>query len=170
VNLVSPQGATAPMAGPASAATGGLALAMQMQDAFAGVAEHVFPRVVGIAGWVKDPAWTDQRLRAEKGDGWMVANADLFRYPGFRRIRTGSGFILDDEGFIVSADALVRDDAGALVPLVEAELSDDSRVPCAIVGNEPMLDLASCGSRAARRATCRRSRSATATASRRAIG
>ena len=142
VNLVSPQGATAPMAGPGSAATGGLALAMQMQDAFAAVAERVFPRVVGISGWVKDPAWTDQRLRAEKGDGWMVANADLFRYPGFRRIRTGSGFIVDDEGFVVSADALVRDDAGALVPLVEAELSDESRVPCAIVGNEPLLDLA----------------------------
>jgi S1-C subfamily serine protease/mono/diheme cytochrome c family protein len=141
VNLVSPQGATAPMAGPGSAATGGLALAMQMQDAFAAVAERVFPRVVGISGWVKDPTWTDQRLRAEKGDGWMVANADLFRYPGFRRIRAGSGFIVDDEGFVVSADALVRDDAGALVPLVEAEISDESRVPCAIVGNEPMLDL-----------------------------
>jgi serine protease Do len=42
----------------------------------------------------------------------------------------------------VSADSLVRDDAGALVPLVEAEQSDESRVPCAIVGNEPMLDLA----------------------------
>jgi S1-C subfamily serine protease/mono/diheme cytochrome c family protein len=142
VNLVSPHGVTAPMAGPGSAATGGLALAMQMQDAFAAVAERVFPRVVGISGWVKDPTWTDQRLRAEKGDGWMVANADLFRYPGFRRIRTGSGFIVDDEGFVVSADALVRDDTGALVPLVEAELSDESRVPCAIVGNEPMLDLA----------------------------
>jgi S1-C subfamily serine protease/mono/diheme cytochrome c family protein len=141
-NLVSPHGATAPMAGPASAATGGLALAMQMQDAFASVAERVFPRVVGISSWVKDPTWTDQRLRAEKGDGWVVANADQFRYLGFRRIHVGSGFIVDDEGFVVSADSVVRDDAGALVPLVEVELPDESRVPGAIVGNEPMLDLA----------------------------
>src|SRR5262249_27039958 len=94
VNLVSPQAATAPVAGSGNAATGGLALAMQMQDAFASVAERVFPRVVGISGWVKDPTWTDQRLRAEKGDGWMVANADLFRYPGFRRIHAGSGFLV----------------------------------------------------------------------------
>ena len=142
VNLVSPQGATAPLAGPDVGNPGGLAFALQMQDAFASVAERVFPRVVGVGSYVRDPAWTDERLRAQHGDGWMVANADALRYPGFRRIRTGSGFLIDDEGFVVSADHLVRDDAGAIVPLLEVELPGETRVPCAVVGAEPMLDLA----------------------------
>jgi S1-C subfamily serine protease len=142
VNLVSAAGTPAPLAGPAAEATGGLGLALQMQDAFASVAERVFPRVVGVGAYVRDPAWTDQRVRTERGDGWMVANADLFRHPGFRRVRTGSGFLIDDAGFAVTADHLVRDDAGALLPLVEIELPGETRVPCAVVGAEPMLDLA----------------------------
>ena len=142
VNLVSPQGGSAPLAGPDAATTGGLALALQMQDAFASVAERVSPRVVGVGAYVRDPGWTDEQLRARHGDGWMVANADLLRYPGFRRIRAGSGFLIDDDGFVVSADHLVRDDAGAIAPLVEVELPDETHVPIAVVGAEPMLDLA----------------------------
>ena len=142
VNLVSAQGEVAPLAGPDVANAGGLALALQMQDAFASVADRVFPRVVGVASYVRDPSWTDQRLRAEHGDGWMVANADTLRYPGFRRIRSGSGLLIDDEGYVVTSDHLVRDDAHALVPLVEVELHDETRTACAIVGTEPMLDLA----------------------------
>ena len=142
MNLVSARGEVAPLAGPDVANAGGLTLALQMQDAFASVAERVFPRVVGVAGYVRDPSWTDARLRAEHGDGWMAANADALRYPGFRRIRTGSGLLIDDEGHVVTGDHLVRDDARALVPLVEVELHDETRTACAIVGTEPMLDLA----------------------------
>ena len=142
VNLVSAAGTTAPLAGPDAQATGALGLAVQMQDAFASVAERVFPRVVGVGSYVRDPAWTDQQLRAKHGDGWMVANADAIRHPGFRRLRTGSGFLIDDDGFAITADHLVRDEAGALLPLVEIELPGETRVPVAVIGAEPMLDLA----------------------------
>jgi S1-C subfamily serine protease/mono/diheme cytochrome c family protein len=142
VNLLSPQGQVAPLAGTDVANAGGLALALQMQDAFASVAERLFPRVVGVAGYVRDPAWTDERLRHEHGDGWMAANADALRYPGFRRIRTGSGLLMDDDGYVLTGDHLVRDDAGGLTELVEVELHDETRIVSAVVGAEPMLDLA----------------------------
>jgi hypothetical protein len=77
---------------------------------------------------VRDSSWTDERLRAEHGDGWMNANADALRYPGFRRIRTGSGVLVDDEGYVLTDDHLVRDDDRALAPLVEVELHDQTRI------------------------------------------
>jgi S1-C subfamily serine protease/mono/diheme cytochrome c family protein len=142
VTLVSPAGLTAPLAGEDVAASGGLGLALQLQDAFAGVAARVFPRTVGIAGYVRDPAWVQERLHVERGDGWIAANLDALRYPGFRRVRTGSGMLLDDEGFVATSNHLVRDDAGGLVALVEIELEDETRTVATIVGSEPMLDLA----------------------------
>jgi S1-C subfamily serine protease/mono/diheme cytochrome c family protein len=140
-NLVSPAGDAAPLAGLATAPSGGLALALQLQDVFAGIAEKVGPRIVGVTSFLRDPSWTSERLQQERGDGWMVANADAVRHSGFRPYRTGSGLLLDD-GIIASSDHLIRDDAGKVVPFVEVELHDESRVPTAVVGAEPMLDLA----------------------------
>jgi S1-C subfamily serine protease/mono/diheme cytochrome c family protein len=136
--------ASAPSAGGALAGTptGGLALALQLQDVFAGIAERIGPRVVGITGFVRDPTWTTERLQTEHGDAWMAANADAVRYPGFRPVRRGSGLLVDDEGFVVACAHVVRDDAGTPVALAEIELSDDTRAAGALVGAEPMLDFA----------------------------
>jgi S1-C subfamily serine protease/mono/diheme cytochrome c family protein len=141
VNLVTASGDVAPLAGPDGASAGALTSALQLQDAFASVAERLFPRVVGVTGYVRDPAWTSERLRPARGDGWIVANSDALRYPGFRPIRSGSGLLIDDDGHVVSGDHLVRDDAGAIVPLVEIELPDDSRIVTTVVGAEPTIDL-----------------------------
>jgi S1-C subfamily serine protease len=50
--------------------------------------------------------------------------------------------LIDDEGYVVSCDHLVRDDAGQQVALTEIELPDDVRAVGAFVGAEPMLDFA----------------------------
>lgn len=142
VNLVSGEGDVAPIAGQDATPGGALGSALQMQDAFASVAERVFPRVVGVAAYVRDPAWTPEQLRAQHDDGWIVANGDALRHPGFRPVRSGSGFLLDDEGTIVSNEHLLRDDAGQKLPLVEIELSDESHRVVVVVGAEPTLDLA----------------------------
>jgi S1-C subfamily serine protease/mono/diheme cytochrome c family protein len=125
-----------------TAAPDALGLALQLQDAFAGVADRVFPRVVGVAAYVRDPAWTLERLRTQHGDGWLAANADAVRHPGFRRERLGSGVLVDDEGVVATASHLVRDASGAPAALVEVELPDEVKVVATVVGAEPMLDLA----------------------------
>jgi S1-C subfamily serine protease/mono/diheme cytochrome c family protein len=139
VNVASTPGAVGTLEG---APTGGLALAIHLQDVFAGIAERLAPRVVGVTGFVRDPTWTSERLQIEHDSAWMAANADAVRYPGFRPIRRGSGLLIDDQGFVVSCDHWLRDDSGKPVALAEIELSDDSRAVGALVGAEPMLDFA----------------------------
>ena len=141
VNFVSPLGAAVPLAGRAVEPSQSLSTALQLQDAFAEVAERVLPHVVGLSSYVRDPAYAPERLRTEKGEAWMAANPELVRHAGFRRIRTGSGLIVDAEGYVLTCDHLLRDDAGAVVPFVEIELSDQSRMPTSVVGTEPTIDL-----------------------------
>ncbi|MGH7785935.1 MAG: c-type cytochrome, partial [Candidatus Binatia bacterium] len=109
--------ATAPGAEPglagSEAASGGLAVALRLQEVFGRVADRVLPRVVGVTGYVRDAAWSPERLQAERGDAWMVANADALRYPGFRPLRSGSG-VLEDAGYVISCDHIVRDDHNQL--------------------------------------------------------
>ncbi|HJQ82845.1 MAG TPA: trypsin-like peptidase domain-containing protein [Candidatus Binatia bacterium] len=142
VNLIAPTGAVAPFAGPDAAAAGVLTVALQLQDVFASVAERVSPFVLGVSSWVPDPEWTPERLQRSRGDGWAAANQELLRYPGFRPQRAGSGLLVDDDGWVLSCDHLLRDDQGALNPLVDVELPDHSHATARVVGAEPTLDLA----------------------------
>jgi S1-C subfamily serine protease len=139
-NLVSAPGAATALTG-SDATSGGLAVALQLQDVFARVAERVTPRVVGVTGWVRDAAWSPEKLQAERGEAWMIANADQLRYPGFRPLRSGSG-VLVDEGYVLSCDHLVRDDRSEVVQLVDVELPNQIHVASGVVGAEPSLDLA----------------------------
>src|SRR5262249_13549957 len=111
--------AAAPAAGAAPAS--GVAVAVQLQDAFARVAEGTMPRVVGVTGFVRDPEWAPEALRARHDDGWMAENADSLRYAGFRPVRSGSGFVVDEQGYALSCDHLVRDERGELVQFADVE-------------------------------------------------
>lgn len=133
-------GMTAPA--PASAPAGGLTVAMQLQDAFSDVATRVFPSVVGVTGYVKDPSFSPEQKRAAGGPLWTASGVDALRYPGYRPVRLGSGFVVDATGFVMSRDRLLRDDAGELVALVDVELADHTHRVASIVGSEPTLDLA----------------------------
>ena len=142
VNLVSPTGGAAPLAGPDAAAAGLLPVALQLQDVFARVADRVFPFVMGVSSYVRDPDWTPEKLRLTRDDRWMAANQEALRYPGFRPSRAGSGLLVDQEGYVLSCDHLLRDEHDALAPLVDVELADQSHVTASIVGAEPTIDLA----------------------------
>ena len=89
---------------PVSAPTSGGALSVQ--EAFAAVTARVLPMVVGVSGYVNDPAWSPEKLKAEKGAGWIAANAESRRFPGFRPVSTGSGFIVDPAGYVLSSSRL----------------------------------------------------------------
>jgi S1-C subfamily serine protease len=109
---------------------------------FSGIAERVRPHVVGVSGYVRDPEWSADKAKAQHGDDWVVHNPDALRYPGYRLTRTGSGFLVDADGYVLSADQILRDPAGEVVSLVDIELSNEAHVPAAIVATEPTLDLA----------------------------
>src|SRR5581483_2074264 len=136
--------AAAPTASGAGAtrAAAPIAVARQLQDAFADVADRVLPRVVGVTSYARDPDWTGEKLRASRGDAWIAANAEAVRYPGFRPVASGSGFLVDDEGYLLSCDHLVRDARGDIAALVDVELQDQTHLPARVVGAEPSLDLA----------------------------
>jgi S1-C subfamily serine protease len=142
VNFVSPAGAPVPLAGADAEASHGVSVALQLQDVFADVAERVLPRVVGVLTYARDPAWSAERLRAEKGQAWMAANPDLVRHEGFRLVHTGSGVIVDEDGYVLSDDHLLRGDDGALLPFIEIEDAEQLRYPMTVVGTEPTIDLA----------------------------
>lgn len=134
-------GATAPATAPAAADDRGLAAALQLQEAFARVAERVRPAIVGVTAFVLDPEWTEEKQQASRGNAWMANNRDAFRYPGFRPVRAGSGFLIEDEGYVLSSDQLLRDANGQLAALIDLELADETHAPARIVGTEPTVDL-----------------------------
>jgi S1-C subfamily serine protease/mono/diheme cytochrome c family protein len=135
-NFPSLAGGSVPFAGP-DAANAGVAAALQLQDVFANVADRIFPRVVGVSGYVRGAAPTPSQ-----NQGWSAGTQDQFRYPGFRPIRSGTGFLVDDEGYVLSRDHLVRDERGELVEFVDVELQDQSHLAARVIGAEPTLDLA----------------------------
>ena len=133
--------APAPRAGEA-AAEPGLDVALQLQDAFAGVAARVFPSVVGVTGYAKDAAWSPEQKRSGGGPLWTSAGIDALRYPGYRPVRSGSGFVVDEAGLVLTRDRLLRDDQDTIVALVDVELADHTHRVATVVGSEPTLDLA----------------------------
>ncbi|MBM4247299.1 MAG: PDZ domain-containing protein, partial [Deltaproteobacteria bacterium] len=125
-----------------AAAEPGLAVALQLQDAFAGVAARVFPSVVGVTGYVKDAAWSPEQKRDAGGPLWTSAGIDALRYPGYRPVRSGSGFVVDEAGLVLTRDRLLRGGQDELAALVDVELADHTHRVATVVGSEPTLDLA----------------------------
>lgn len=118
------------------------AVAVQLQSAFSRVAERVFPSVVGVSGYVREESWTKDELYQTKGQAWVESHAEELLYPGFRRSRSGSGFVVGEEGHVLTCAHLLRGPDGRAVPVVSLELPDDSHVLGEIVGFEPTVDLA----------------------------
>lgn len=133
----------APSAGgkrPASSlANEDLRVALQLQDAFADVAEQAAPSVVGVTGFVRHAEGHPPAPRS--GGDWREGAFEERLYPGFRRARSGSGFLVSDEGYILTARHLLVDDAGRTVDAVDVELHEGTHQIARIVGMEPTIDL-----------------------------
>ena len=136
-NLSAP-GGNVPFAGP-DAAGPAVAAALQIQEVFGDVAARVLPRVVGVTSYVRDAGGAPGPPHPE---GWSADAGDAFRYPGFRPARAGTGFLVDDEGYVLSCDHLVRDERGEPVEFVDVELQSQVHLEARVVGAEPTLDLA----------------------------
>ena len=87
----------------------GLSLALQLQDTFTRIAARAQPSVVGVTSFVADPEWTLERLTAERGMAWIQSHTEELRYPGYRKHRVGSGFLVSDDGYVLTVDHVIRD-------------------------------------------------------------
>ena len=145
LSVRAPERVAAPAASPAetrpapSAANDGLRLALQLQDAFARVAEQTAPSVVGVTAFVRQSEGPPPA--PPSGGRWLEGSADERRYPGFRRARAGSGFLVSDDGYILTARHLLVDESGETVELVDVERDDGRHQVARIVGTEATIDL-----------------------------
>ena len=120
--------------------SGDLGIAMRLQDAFAAVAERVLPSVVNVSSFER--VGEGATAKAAAGEAWQVAGAEAATYPGFRRLKSGSGFFVSADGYVLTGlHALTRED-GAPAEVIDVELPDGRRVLSRLVGAEPALDLA----------------------------
>jgi len=122
-----------------SPASDELRVALQLQDAFAGVAEQTAPSVVGVTGFVRDAE--GNAPARPSGGKWREGPPDDRRYPGFRRARSGSGFLVSDDGYILTARHLLVDASGKAVDVVDIERADGRHQVARIVGSEATIDL-----------------------------
>lgn len=116
----------------------GIQLALQLQDAFAGVAERVAPSVVGVTGLLRQAKGAPSFVG---GGGWREGTAEERLYPGFERARSGSGFVVSHSGHILTAYHLLTSDGGRAVDAVDVELEDGRHRLARIVGSEPTIGL-----------------------------
>lgn len=116
--------------------------ALQLQDAFAAVADRIFPHIVGLSSY--EPATKNLAGRGKAADreGWTAATAASPQYAGFRLLHTGSALLLDDDGYLLTSNAALRSSRGELAEFVDLELSDGTHLLGRVVGAEPKLDLA----------------------------
>jgi S1-C subfamily serine protease len=133
-----PQG-TAGMPPAAAPGVPGLAPALELEAAFAAIADLVFPSVASVGAWVAvEPA-----SEASPGDaaGWREAGPRDDPHPGFRLARARSGFFIGDDGFLLTNAGAVEPVDGREVAIVDVEI-DDLHYRARVVGVEPTVDIA----------------------------
>jgi S1-C subfamily serine protease len=74
--------------------------------------------------------------------GWTAATIEERLYPGFRRVRSGSGFVVAEDGYILTSARLLSDSSENVVEFVDVEFHDDRHRLATVVGLEPTIDLA----------------------------
>jgi len=140
--VLSAHAGSPPAAGlaPPPGAAADLAVALQLQGALAGVAERLFPSVVGVSSFVRDES-AAPGAPAPAATGAWVAPGDEAAYPGFRRWRSASGFIVSETGHALTASDVLLGPDGRPVPVVDLELHGGERVLARVVGVEPTIRL-----------------------------
>ena len=123
--------------GLATAGENGLAVAELLAHTFAGVASRVFPNVVGVSVYEKLGA------EAPPQDGWGQGAAEDAIYPGFRRARSGTGFLVTGDGDVLTClDVLGGKDGVAKRDVIDVELTGNVHCRARVIGIEPTINLA----------------------------
>jgi S1-C subfamily serine protease/mono/diheme cytochrome c family protein len=117
-------------------ADAGLKIALELERLFAGVAERVFPAVAGVSLYRKDEG---SGSTAEAGPSWQQAQREEQLYPGYRRVRSGTGFFVTEDGFLLSCEHLLSEADNAII---DVELPQNLHFRARVIGVEPTIDLA----------------------------
>lgn len=118
----------------------GFAVALQLERTFARVAEAVYPGVAGISLYRKEPTAALRVPAAE--ETWREAG-QRDPYPGYRRVRSGSGFFVSPEGHLITCAHLLLE--GGELPedaIVDVETAEHLNYRAHVIGVEPTVDLA----------------------------
>jgi S1-C subfamily serine protease len=118
-----------------------IAVALELERSFETVAERVFPSVVTVTTYVRDPqseAHVDSRGRES---AW-VADATRSGYPGFRRLAAGSGVVVSPDGDVLTARHVLLQQDGEVAPVIDVQTQDGRHTLSRFVGAEPTLNLA----------------------------
>jgi S1-C subfamily serine protease len=129
---------------PGAAASGaplpGLAPALELEAAFAAVADLAFPSVASVGAWVEvDPAAAPGG--EGEGAGWREAGPRDDPYPGFRLARSRSGFFVSEEGLFLTNAGAIEPVDGRAIAIVDVEI-DNLHYRARVVGVEPTVDIA----------------------------
>jgi serine protease Do len=112
--------------------------AILLENAFARVAERVFPSVVGLSFYVRDAS-----RPAVHPPGWREAPDAAPSYPGYRLLRRGSGFFISDDGTILSCNHLLVDPkTGGPAEIIDVEMDRNRHARARVIGLEPTVNLA----------------------------
>jgi S1-C subfamily serine protease/mono/diheme cytochrome c family protein len=118
----------------------GLAVALQLERAFGEAADKVFPSVVGISIYEREPA---EAPKAGASEGWQEGAAEEQLYPGFRRVASASGVVVSGDGEILTSAGIFSGPAGSPSDrVIDVELPGNVHGRAWVVGIEPTVDLA----------------------------
>jgi serine protease Do len=137
----------APVDLPRAAPVPGAEAAAAVQTGFAAIAAKVWPSVVTLRAFVREPkaapvdAAASSPAPAAAPAGW-IAGPLATDYPGFRRAGVASGFVVAAAGEILTCNHALRGPDGALPDLLEIETHDGARILGEVVGAEPTVNLA----------------------------
>ncbi len=133
---------------------GDLELALRLESAFTRVAERLFPSVVGVTSFVREeqqgaPAGGRRETAAPgrtseepSAGAWTQPTDEEMLYPGFRRLRSGSGFVVSADGYVLTCHHLLVTGDGRLADAVNVELENGRHILSRVVGAEPSINLA----------------------------
>jgi len=137
--------------GPATPSAGagepgaGLAVALDLEAAFAQVAERVFGSVAGVSLYRKEVPATSGNTSAPAGrtEAWRRAGQAGTPYPGYRRVRSGSGVFVTEDGYFLTCGGLLGDGKGMRASdILDVEVQGNLHYRARLIGLEPAVDLA----------------------------
>lgn len=121
----------------------GLEVAALLERAFARVAERVFPSVVGISVYEKLGVPEPFGAAGSSPSGWREGDAEDRLYPGFRRAKSGTGFLVTGDGDVLTtASVLTHFVSSKAKDVIDVELAGNIHCRARLIGQEPTIDLA----------------------------
>jgi serine protease Do len=118
----------------------GLDVALQLEKAYRGIADHVFPSVVSIAAYNRAPEGEGAEDVPQVEATWRLEL--MHEYPGFELNGSGSGVVLSEDGYILTNRHYLLKEDGTLADLIDVETVDNRHTISRIVGMEPTLNMA----------------------------